>query len=92
MASPDTLTCLLQRLGTIENRMKVLPCGLAVPKTATLRLTTRNKFAALRCEPMPEENPGVRGRAPIRAVPSENALDGDPFNDVSSHPLHATVI
>ena len=63
---PITLACFLQPLVTIEIRLKVLPCGLAVPKTATPRQIAHTNPAAqpLRCEPMPEENPGVRGRAP----------------------------
>jgi hypothetical protein len=43
MLLPDTLACFLQRLGTIENRMKVLPGGLAVPKTATPRFIAHIK-------------------------------------------------
>lgn len=64
---PITLACFLQPLVTIEIRLKVLPCGLAVPKTATPRQIAHTNPAAqpLRCEPMPEENPGVRGRAPL---------------------------
>jgi hypothetical protein len=57
----------LQPLVTIENRLKVLPSGLAVPKTAIPGQIAYHQSCSppLRCEPMPEENPGVRGRAPL---------------------------
>ena len=64
---PNTLACFLQPLVTIENRLKVfaLRSGSTKDRNSPPTCTHHHSSPTLRCEPMPEENPGARGRAPL---------------------------
>ncbi len=82
---PITLACFLQPVVTIEVGQKVLPRGLAVPKTATPLQIARNI-----AEPQHfDASPGLKQIPGFGAAPR---LHRNPLDDISRHPLHTTVI